>query len=66
MLWVSVRTTQGYVTMGRIVTLMTVPISALALRHRMPMIAYVPEFTNAGALMSYGPPRRAMHRRAAN
>ncbi len=41
------------------------PISALALRHRLPMIAYVPEFTDVGALMSYGPPRRAMYRRAA-
>src|SRR5215475_3654695 len=42
------------------------PISALALRHRLPTIAYVPEFTDAGALMSYGPPRRAMYRRSAD
>jgi putative ABC transport system substrate-binding protein len=42
------------------------PISALALRHRLPTIAYVPEFTDAGALMSYGPPRRAMYRHAAS
>jgi putative ABC transport system substrate-binding protein len=41
------------------------PISALALRHGLPTIAYVPEFTDAGTLMSYGPPRRAMYRRAA-
>ena len=41
-------------------------ISSLALRHRLPTIAYVPEFTDAGALMSYGPPRRAMYRRAAH
>jgi putative ABC transport system substrate-binding protein len=41
-------------------------ISALALQHRLPTIAYVPEFTDAGALMSYGPPRRAMYRRAAH
>jgi putative ABC transport system substrate-binding protein len=41
-------------------------ISALALRHRLPMIAYVPEFTDVGALMSYGPPRRAMYRRSAD
>lgn len=41
-------------------------ISALALRHRLPTIAYVPEFTDAGALMSYGPPRRAMYRRSAD
>jgi len=42
------------------------PISALALRHRLPTIAYVPEFTDAGTLMSYGPPRRAMYSRAAH
>ena len=41
-------------------------ISALALRYRLPTIAYVPEFTDAGALMSYGPPRRAMYRRSAD
>jgi len=41
-------------------------ISALALKHRLPTIAYVPEFTDAGALMSYGPPRRAMYRRSAD
>jgi putative ABC transport system substrate-binding protein len=41
-------------------------ISALALRHRIPTIAYVPEFTDVGALMSYGPPRRAMYRRSAD
>src|SRR5262249_59178746 len=40
-------------------------ISALALKHRFPTIAYVPEFTDAGALMSYGPPRRAMYHRTA-
>ena len=40
------------------------PISALALKHRFPTIAY-PEFTDAGALMSYGPPRRAMYHRTA-
>jgi putative tryptophan/tyrosine transport system substrate-binding protein len=42
------------------------PISALALKHRLPTIAYVPEFTDAGALMSYGPPRQAMYRHAAD
>jgi putative ABC transport system substrate-binding protein len=41
-------------------------ISGLALRYRFPTIAYVPEFTDAGALMSYGPPRRAMYRRTAD
>jgi putative ABC transport system substrate-binding protein len=41
------------------------PISTLALKHRLPTIAYVPEFTDAGALMSYGPPRQAMYHRAA-
>lgn len=41
-------------------------ISALALKYRLPTIAYVPEFTDSGALMSYGPPRRAMYRRSAD
>jgi len=41
-------------------------ISVLALTHRLPIIAYVPEFTDVGALMSYGPPRRAMYRRTAD
>jgi putative tryptophan/tyrosine transport system substrate-binding protein len=41
------------------------PISALALKYRLPAIAYVPEFTDAGTLMSYGPPRQAMYRYAA-
>jgi len=41
-------------------------ISALALRHKIPTIAYIPEFTDVGALMSYGPPRRAMYRHAAD
>src|SRR5262249_45797759 len=41
------------------------PSSTLALTHRLPTIAYVPEFTDAGALMSYGPPRRAMYHRTA-
>jgi putative tryptophan/tyrosine transport system substrate-binding protein len=41
-------------------------ISALLLEHRLPSIAYVPEFTEAGALMSYGPPRAAMYRRTAD
>jgi len=41
-------------------------ISALALKHHLPSIAYVPEFTDAGALMSYGPPRRAMYHRSAS
>jgi putative ABC transport system substrate-binding protein len=43
-----------------------VEISELLLRHRLPSIAYVPEFTDAGTLMSYGPPRAAMYRRAAD
>lgn len=41
------------------------PISAWALKYRLPAIAYVPEFTDAGTLMSYGPPRQAMYRYAA-
>jgi ABC-type uncharacterized transport system substrate-binding protein len=41
-------------------------ISNLLLQHRLPSIAYVQEFTEAGTLMSYGPPRAAMYRRAAD
>ena len=45
---------------------LSVDISALLLQHRLPSIAYVPEFTDAGALMSYGPPRATMYRRTAD
>jgi len=41
-------------------------ISDLALHRRIPTITYVPEFTDAGALISYGPPRQAMYRHAAD
>jgi putative ABC transport system substrate-binding protein len=41
-------------------------ISALLLQHRLPSIAYVPEFVDAGALLGYGPPRAPMYRRAAD
>src|SRR5262249_1861185 len=40
-------------------------ISAAALKHRLPTIPYVPEFTDTGALMSYGTTRRAMYHRTA-
>jgi putative ABC transport system substrate-binding protein len=40
-------------------------ISALLLQHRLPSIAYVPEFTEDGTLFGYGPPRAPMYRVAA-
>lgn len=40
-------------------------IAALALRYRIPVITNQPEYTDAGALISYGPPRRAVYRRSA-
>jgi putative ABC transport system substrate-binding protein len=40
-------------------------IAALALQYRIPAITNVPEYTDAGALISYGPPRRAVYRRSA-
>jgi putative tryptophan/tyrosine transport system substrate-binding protein len=41
-------------------------IAALALRHRLPTVSSIPELTDAGGLIGYGPPRREMYRRAAN
>jgi putative ABC transport system substrate-binding protein len=41
-------------------------IAALALHHRLPAVSSVPELTDAGALIGYGPSRRDMYRRAAN
>jgi len=41
-------------------------ISTLALRYRMPAITNVPEYTDAGALISFGAPRRANYRRSAH
>jgi putative tryptophan/tyrosine transport system substrate-binding protein len=41
------------------------PIAALTLRHRLPTVSSIPEFTDAGALIGYGPSRRAFYRRAA-
>ena len=41
------------------------PISALALRHRVPLISQFPEYTHAGALLGYGPSRVALWRRSA-
>jgi putative ABC transport system substrate-binding protein len=41
------------------------PIAALTLRHRLPTVSSIPEFTDAGALIGYGPSRRAFYKRAA-
>src|SRR3954453_12379420 len=40
-------------------------IAGLALRHRLPIFSSIPEFTDAGALVGYGPSRRDSYRRAA-
>ena len=40
-------------------------IVALALRHRLPTMTHFPEFAAAGALIGYGPSRRALFRRSA-
>ena len=40
-------------------------IAKLALRYRLPTITNVPEYTDAGALISYGAPRRENYRRSA-
>jgi putative ABC transport system substrate-binding protein len=40
-------------------------IAGLALRHRLPTFSAIPEFTDAGALVGYGPSRRDSYRRAA-
>src|SRR5205814_9352719 len=40
-------------------------IAELALRHRLPTFSSIPEFTDAGALLGYGPSRRDSYRRAA-
>jgi putative ABC transport system substrate-binding protein len=41
------------------------PIATLALRHRLPTASSIPEFTDVGALIGYGPSRRALYKRAA-
>ena len=41
------------------------PIAALTLRHRLPTASSIPEFTDAGALIGYGPSRRAFYKLAA-
>jgi putative ABC transport system substrate-binding protein len=41
------------------------PIAALTLRHRLPTVSSMPEFTDAGALIGYGPSRPAFYKRAA-
>jgi putative ABC transport system substrate-binding protein len=38
---------------------------ALALQHRLPVASSFPEFTDAGALVGYGPPRFDLYRRSA-
>lgn len=40
-------------------------IGELALKHRLPVVAGVPEIAEAGALIAYGPNRIDLHRRAA-
>ena len=40
-------------------------IAGAALRHRLPTFASIPEFTDAGTLIGYGPSRRDSYRRAA-
>jgi putative tryptophan/tyrosine transport system substrate-binding protein len=40
-------------------------IAAFALRHRLPAVAGVPEYAEAGALIAYGPSRVELYRRAA-
>ena len=40
-------------------------IVGLTLRHRLPTFSSIPEFTDAGALVGYGPSRRDSYRRAA-
>ena len=40
-------------------------IAGLALRHRLPPFSSIPEFTDAGMLVGYGPSRRDGYRRAA-
>jgi ABC-type uncharacterized transport system substrate-binding protein len=40
-------------------------IADFALKHRLPSMAHLPEFARAGGLMSYGPDRADLFRRAA-
>jgi putative ABC transport system substrate-binding protein len=40
-------------------------IATLALRHRLPTVSSSPEFADAGALIGYGPSRRAFYKSAA-
>jgi putative ABC transport system substrate-binding protein len=41
-------------------------VAALTLRHRLPSVSSVPEFTDAGGLIAYGPSRRDIYRRMAS
>ena len=40
------------------------PIASLALKHRIPTLSTIPELTDAGGLLGYGPPRRDLYRRS--
>ena len=40
-------------------------IMGLALQHRLPVASSYPEFTDAGAIAGYGPPRLELYRRSA-
>ena len=40
------------------------PIASLALKHRIPTLSTIPEFTDAGGLLGYGAPRRDLYRRS--
>jgi len=41
-------------------------IATLALQHRIPVFSSIPELTDAGGLVGYGPPRLELYRRSAN
>jgi putative ABC transport system substrate-binding protein len=41
-------------------------VATLALQHRIPAFSSIPELTDAGGLVGYGPPRLELYRRSAN
>lgn len=43
-----------------------VQVATLALHHRIPAFSSIPELTDAGGLVGYGPPRLELYRRSAN
>ena len=47
-----------------VIVLVVLPIAALSLRDRIPVLATAPELTAAGGLVSYGVSRRENYRRA--